>query len=144
MCGPKPPRAPSTQTEADPELARQRREAELANAEAKAELKEQRTQDKLALLMGRIGRRSLFSGGQGGQGYAAPRGRSLFLQSGHSFARGVAALGKYQPGARIKGGSIFRPDEPAAPSPPASGGGLWGQVQNPNVRRVFSRFVRSR
>lgn len=125
MCGPKKPKPPPmTDTSVDPELQRQRRQAEEENALIKGEQKDQRTADRLQFLMGRYGRRSLFSGGQGGKGYAAPRGASLFLANGASFNRGAAATGMYQRGERTQGGS--------GPAPaPANPG-----VRNPNLGGV--------
>lgn len=76
MCGPKVPDPPKPV--ANPELVREREQAERDMAEAKAERKRLRTEDQLAILSGRMGRKSLFTGAQGGAGYAAPLGRSLF------------------------------------------------------------------
>lgn len=70
MCFPKPPELPKpVDTGADPELTRQRQAAELENAALKADNKQHRMEDQLAQLSGRMGRKSLFSGGQGGAGF---------------------------------------------------------------------------
>lgn len=100
----KKPKPPPVTTAADPELYAQRIQAEQDNAIIKAENKRIRTEDQLALLSGRIGRKSLFSGGQGGRGF--PGMRSLFGNSG-----------AYQPG--------HRPIVPITPVPtgPGPGGG---------------------
>jgi hypothetical protein len=86
MCFPKPPKPPAASSTgsstADPALQRQRIQVEEDNAVIKAENKDARMEDQLALLQGRIGRASLFSGGRGGAGYAAPLGRSLFVTNG--------------------------------------------------------------
>lgn len=79
MCfkAPKPPAVV-----ADPELAREKADAE-ANAQAtRAANKDSRTETALATMMGRTGRASLFSGGAGGAGFAAPQARSLFTVNG--------------------------------------------------------------
>lgn len=80
---PKPPSANETgQAQANIDVQRQRMAAEEDNAAIKAANKDVRMQDQLALLSGKIGRKSLFSGGQGGKGYAAPQGKSLFVTNG--------------------------------------------------------------
>lgn len=67
---------------ADPELARQQAEARQANIITKGEAKDRRVADALAKMSGRYGRSSLFTGGAGGAGYAAPQARSLFQTTG--------------------------------------------------------------
>jgi hypothetical protein len=77
MCFPKPPKPPkTTDAGADPALTRERQQAEFDNAALKADNKQRRMEDSLAALSGRIGRKSLFTGGQGGAGF--PNRRSLF------------------------------------------------------------------
>lgn len=108
MCfkSPKPP-PPSTtgQDIADPALQRERAQAEVDASVLKAENKQRRMEDELALLQGRIGRHSLFTGGQGGAGYAAPLGRSLFVQNGASSGSSGSGGGVRPPrGPRGSGG----------------------------------------
>jgi hypothetical protein len=70
MCFPKAPKPPkSVDSGADQALTRERRQAELDAAAIRASNKEIRMEDELARLTGRQGRRSLFTGGQGGIGY---------------------------------------------------------------------------
>lgn len=72
---PKAPKPPPN----DPELARANKEArEAAQVERKL-AKDRRLEEKLAMLEGRFGRSSLISGAKGGQGFAAPAARSLFV-----------------------------------------------------------------
>lgn len=76
MCFPKPPQQPApVDTGIDQELTIQRQAAEENNAVVKAANKQRRMDDSLLQLSGKIGRRSLFTGGQGGQGF--PGGRTL-------------------------------------------------------------------
>lgn len=76
MCFPKPPKTPApVDTGADQELIVQRQAAEEENAVVKAGNKQIRMEDNLLQLQGKIGRRSLFTGGQGGIGF--PGRRSL-------------------------------------------------------------------
>lgn len=105
----KKPKPPPVTTAADPELYAQRIQMEQDNAAVKAEAKRIRTEDQLALLGGKIGRKSLFSGGQGGRGF--PGLRSLFGNSG-----------AYQPGHRLP--SVAPP--PVQPRPGPGGGGAGG------------------
>jgi hypothetical protein len=97
----KPPKPPKVaDPTADPELYRQRAEAERDLGERRAANKQAQTEQQLAILAGRIGRKSLFSGGQGGAGFGSLMGRSLF---------GDAASSSYSPGQRY---SFF--DAPAS------------------------------
>ena len=63
----------------DPELARQKADALNAAQEQRAADKKTRTDLAVAQLSGSMLRRSLIAGGGGGQGFAAPLGRSLFV-----------------------------------------------------------------
>lgn len=80
MCGgPKPPKPSATQLAAEAD-ARAMREAEMqAQREERTRLKERRTELKISESQ-RYGRRSLLSGGRGGEGFAAPGARSLLAQ----------------------------------------------------------------
>jgi hypothetical protein len=75
MCGSKPKPPPPADTSVDQELIIQRQAAEEQDAALKAVNKQSRMDQSLALMSGRMGRKSLFTGSQGGAGY--PRSRSL-------------------------------------------------------------------
>lgn len=63
---------------ADPELAAQKEEVKADAQETRAADKETRLNAALSRANGTFGRSSLFTGGAGGAGYAAPAVRSLF------------------------------------------------------------------
>lgn len=70
MCFPKAPKqAKPVNTGQDQQLAREQAQAEQDNAALKADNKQARMEQQLAILQGRVGRKSLFSGGQGGAGF---------------------------------------------------------------------------
>lgn len=116
----KKPKPPSVTTPADPELALQRMAAEQDNAVVKAEAKRIRTEDQLALLQGKVGRKSLFTGGQGGRGYSGAR--SLFNVTSYSPGRRQVNPGP-PPGTGGGGDGLG-----TSPSGPATGSPSTGTV----------------
>jgi hypothetical protein len=118
MCFPKAPKPPKVdetgQKEADIAATRDRIQAEQDNAILKAENKERRMEDALALLQGRIGRRSLFSGGQGGRGFPV---------GGPPSTRPPRPRGPRSPAQGLGRGLLGLP---SAPSPGGAGGGVRG------------------
>jgi len=119
MCFPKAPKPPpTTDPVLDPELARQRIEIELNTIAQKADAKKRRMEEQLAILSGKIGRKSLFSGGAGGMGFGSVFEQSLFTGQGGAAAPGPGAVGNYTPGSRY---SFY-----AIPAGGSSGGGSGG------------------
>lgn len=114
----KPPKPPkTTDMGADPELTRQRQAAELDAEAIKADNKQARMEQQLALQTGRMGRRSLFSGGQGGIGF--PGRARLFNGS---------PVGAQPPVAPVA-------SSPAPASPGAGGGSI--RLGIGSGRRIF-------
>lgn len=77
----KKPKMPATPPN-DPELARANREAREAAQVERMLAKDRRLEERLAMMEGRFGRTSLITGAKGGQGFAAPAARSLFVPRG--------------------------------------------------------------
>ncbi len=116
MCFGSAPDAPETSDPvADPELARQRIQIELDQAAIKADNKRRRMEDDLALLAGKVGRNSLFSGSKGGGGYGSYGYKSLFVPNQGAGPSIVASAYAYQPGGHYSFFSI-----PVVPPPPVS------------------------
>lgn len=63
----------------NPELALQKSDSEAIAQERRSEAKKMRINETIAKMSGYTGRSSLFSGGAGGAGFAAPAARSLFV-----------------------------------------------------------------
>ncbi len=79
MCfsAPKPP--PVVE---DPELKRQQEEARQQAQQIRSQNKKAATADEIAKQLGKVGRGSLLTGGQGGAGFSAPIARSLLQVAG--------------------------------------------------------------
>lgn len=74
---PKPPVQSAADKALEADLTAQRKEARAEQLRQRAQLKEERFQQELMGVGGGWGRSSLFSGGRGGGGFAAPMVRSL-------------------------------------------------------------------
>jgi hypothetical protein len=139
MCFPSAPKPPkTTDPVADPELARQRKEAELDAASLKAENKQQRTEQALALLAGKVGRKSLFSGGQGGAGFGTIARRSLLTAGGTPPG---STSSTYQPGNHYDFHDIPLVQDPGGTTQP--GTGRPGRRPNGGARRMGSIISRA-
>lgn len=79
MCGKKPPKPEKPQP--NYELIRETEAQRQVDSTQRAELKRMRLEDRIGRYGNRFGRASLFTGGQGGIGYAAPVARQMFTQA---------------------------------------------------------------
>lgn len=99
MCGGSKPAPPApADTSIDKELVIQRQQAEEEQAVIKAANKQNRMDQSLALLSGRMGRKSLFTGGQGGAGFGRAVSRSLVPMPGNAPANPGLTPGAPPPG----------------------------------------------
>jgi hypothetical protein len=113
MCFPEPPDPPKVTSNPDSSLVKQRVQMELDQAALKKENKARRLEQAIAIHGGKIGRKSMFSGGKGGEGFA-----------GKPANPGAARTDAYQPGPRV---SLYSIPQVTPVADPGGGGGRGGR-----------------